>query len=210
MSTQPGARAETRIFLADVDGLHPGLCYTTERTARVSRIVQALVVAAAAVLGGVVLGLGRGWPEVTAQAAVTGQDVAVCEAAAEPGSPEIRWISQQEARALVGSPRVAFVDCRSSRDLFEAGHIAGSVHVPAEDGTPSKQDIEALRGSSTIITYCDAGSSCERSVRLASIFMQAGLSDVRVLEGGMPVWLANGFPAESGTCRLCDGHGPSE
>jgi rhodanese-related sulfurtransferase len=173
-----------------------------------SRVQQTLVVCAASLLGSTVLGLGRGIPAVPSRAAAA-PDVAVCEAAAEPGTAEIRWITQADARAFVGDARVAFVDCRS-RDLFEEGHVAGSLHVPTEDAAPSETALAALRPMATVITYCDAGSSCQRSVRLASLLMQAGIADVRVLEGGMPEWLANGFPAESGSCRLCDDHGLPE
>ncbi len=185
-----------------------------------SRTVQALMICVASLLGGLTLAWARGWPvapsRVTAipaaesaascEASAEASAEAGAEAGAEPGAPGIRWISQEEASARVGDPNVAFVDCRT-RDLFEKGHIAGALHVPAEEAALTPKALEALHAATTIITYCDADTACERSVRMASVFTRSGLADVRVLQGGIPAWLAHGFPAQSGTCRLCQDHG---
>ena len=172
------------------------------------RTVQALMICAASLFGGLALAWGRGWPRVHARAEAS-HGVAACEAPApEPGAPAVRWISQEAARALVGDPSVAFVDCRTLQQ-FEEGHVAGSLHVPPAPGGPSAKALDALRAAATVITYCDAGGTCERSARMAALLTRAGLTDVRVLEGGMPAWLASGLPAESGTCRLCQDHDPT-
>ena len=173
------------------------------------RTVQALMICAASLFGGLTLAWARGWPVVHGpRTAAPG--LAACEAPTpEPGAPAVRWISQQAARALVGDPSVAFVDCRTLAQ-FEEGHVAGSLHVPVSPGSPSAKALEALRAATTIVTYCDAGGTCERSAKMATLLTRAGLLDVRVLEGGMPAWLASGLPAESGTCRLCQDHDPTD
>jgi rhodanese-related sulfurtransferase len=172
-----------------------------------SRTVQALMICAASLFGALLLAWGRGWPVVRARAAAPTDATVACEAPeAEPGAPAVQWISQAAAQALVGDPSVAFVDCRT-RTQFEQGHVAGSLHVPVgADGGPSAAALDALRAATTVVTYCDAGGTCERSARMATLLTRAGLRDVRVLEGGMPAWLASGLPAESGTCRLCQDH----
>lgn len=173
------------------------------------RTVQALMICAASLFGGLTLAWGRGWPVVRARVAAS-QAMAACEAPApEPGEPAVRWISQAAAQALVGDPTVAFVDCRT-RAQFEQGHVAGSLHVPVVPAGPTAQALDALRAATTVVTYCDAGGTCERSAKMATLLSRAGLRDVRVLEGGMPAWLASGLPAESGTCRLCQDHGPTD
>jgi rhodanese-related sulfurtransferase len=116
----------------------------------------------------------------------------------------VRWVSQAEALGLVGNPSVAFVDCRPATE-FEAGHVAGSVHVPPEAPTLEPALRSALASANTVVTYCDAAQQCERSLRVAELLRQSGLRDVRVLEGGLPGWLAQGYPAESGACTECAG-----
>ena len=95
-----------------------------------------------------------------------------------------------------------FVDARP-RDIFQTGHITGSLNVPIDRGTISNAVLDMLRPIRTVVAYCDTSGGCASSTRLAGLLAAAGLPDVRVLEGGMPAWLANGYPAEAGTCRLC-------
>ena len=37
----------------------------------------------------------------------------------------------------------------------------------------------------------------------AMLLAEDGAHDVRVLRGGIPEWLSNDYPAESGPCRVC-------
>ena len=164
-----------------------------------SALVQALGLIAVALLGAVALGLARGVPAPTPPEAV----VAACQAPGDAATDDILFISPENAHDLVQDPGVAFVDCRT-QDEFAAGHVSGSLHVePALAAAPGPL-VEALAGASTVITYCDAAQQCERSLRVASMLRQAGVRDVRVLEGGMPGWLERGFPAESGACGQCE------
>lgn len=149
------------------------------------------------------LGAVRGVPKIGV-AGPSGTATGVCEAPVESAATGVRYISAAEARALVGDAGVAFVDCRP-RDEFEAGHVAGSVHVEGEHGTVPEATLERVRAAQTVVTYCDAREECERSLRIANLLAAAGASDVRVLEGGMPAWLSEGLPAESGACRDCEG-----
>jgi rhodanese-related sulfurtransferase len=144
------------------------------------------------------LGLVRGVPSPTPPEPA----VAACQAPGDVASDHDLFITQERAHSLSGSPGVAFVDCRSEAE-FAAGHVSGSLHV--EPGTASTGPlVQALAGASTVITYCDADQQCERSLRVASMLQRAGVRDVRVLEGGMPAWLARGYPAESGECGQCE------
>jgi len=126
-----------------------------------------------------------------------------CGAGLVDDGTDIRWISQAEARELVSNESAVFVDCRTL-EAFEEGHVSGSLHLPPNGDTGASSFIDTLRSAGTVVTYCS--SACERSTEMASRFAAAGLHDVRVLEGGMPAWLDNGFPAESGACNHCDSH----
>ena len=70
---------------------------------------------------------------------------------------------------------------------------------------PLDSALQQLAGVRTVIAYCDADQGCARSLQVASRLRHAGVSDVRVLEGGMPDWLQRGYPAESGACGQCEG-----
>jgi rhodanese-related sulfurtransferase len=157
--------------------------------AQISRIL----LVAAVVTGA--LAWARGLPSLGAPSAASAAHA--CSVPNDWVGFEIRWISQADALALAGDPEVAFVDCRPL-ELFVAGHVSGSLHVAADMASVAPELLARLRAATTVITYCDAESECERSLRMATLFQQSGLPDVRVLEGGMPQWLANGYPAESG------------
>jgi rhodanese-related sulfurtransferase len=149
------------------------------------------------------LGLTRGMPRPEAPKLVGG--VAACHAPepALPGEAAVPFIGTEQARGLVGSPGVMFVDCRPV-EQFEDGHVSGALHAPLPQAQVPRPLLDSLAGATTVITYCDAHTQCERSLKMARMLLGAGVRDVRVLEGGMPAWLEHGYPAESGTCAQCE------
>lgn len=70
-------------------------------------------------------------------------------------------------------------------------------------GIISEKQLARLAGARTVIAYCDTLGSCSASRRLAGLLSVAGLTDVRVLEGGMPAWMDAKFPAQAGSCENC-------
>ncbi len=143
---------------------------------------------------GVAHGVMRGWPELPVQAAAAATSCGSPIAA----QPRVAWIRCAAARPLTSDASVTFVDARS-RDEFLAGHVTDALSAPIEEtGVVGPAVVEALRGARVVIAYCDTTSGCARSTRLAGLLAGAGLRDVRVLEGGMPAWLENGYPAEAG------------
>lgn len=146
----------------------------------------------------VTLGILRGVPSIEALRA---EEPAACGSPVAR-NPEIAWIDQDEARSLVTDAEVVFVDARP-REVYEVGHVAGAINVPIDTGAIDDRAIELVRGARVVITYCDTGGDCAQSKRLAGLLAEAGLADVRVLRGGMPQWLANDYPSESGPCRVC-------
>ncbi len=159
---------------------------------------QLLRLCTVAVLATAAVGMVRGLPDLPEPAPVAG----ACQAPmAVPES--VRWISQEQAKALVGDPLVKFVDCRE-REHFERGHVSGSMHLKLQAGEVPPPLFGQLSRATTIITYCGGQGECQRSLEVAGLLQKQGLPDVRVLEGGMPAWLDLGYPAESGTCRDCE------
>jgi rhodanese-related sulfurtransferase len=147
---------------------------------------------------GVVLLALRGVPRAHSAAAST----AVCSAPAGALATAV-WIEQEAARALMGDPGAVFVDCRSKPE-FQSGHIATALSVPGEEPDITAPVARLLGAARTIVAYCDAASGCESSHRLAARLRELGYPDVRILRDGMPGWLARGYPAESGPCRVCE------
>jgi rhodanese-related sulfurtransferase len=116
--------------------------------------------------------------------------------------PDVRWIEQDDARALVESAAVVFVDARPMSD-FETGHVPDAVAMPMETGVLDPRSLPLVQGAETVVAYCDTNDDCAGSRRLAGLLAENGVRDVRVLRGGMPLWLSNDFPAESGPCTRC-------
>jgi rhodanese-related sulfurtransferase len=170
----------------------------------VSLGTQLLRLCAVAAVATAVLGAWRGLPRRPAPPPTA--PVAACRAPASSGlllDSDVRWVSQAEAERLAGQPGVTFVDCRP-RPQFEAGHVSGAIHLDPDRTTSDRGLSSTLAGAATVVTYCDAERQCERSMAMAKTLREAGLRDVRVLEGGLPGWLQHGFPAESGTCEQCE------
>lgn len=112
---------------------------------------------------------------------------------------ETGWLAEHLA-----APQVRIVDARGLAE-YSAGHIAGAVHMDgfgnlprAENGdmgTP--ESFAALVGGlgigneATIVVY-DAPS--QRMGMVAWSFLYYGHRDVRILDGGVAKWLAEGRP----------------
>ena len=116
--------------------------------------------------------------------------------------PEIGWIEQADALGLIGDVDVVFVDARSIAE-YEAGHVPNAIAMPMDTGAIDEATAGLVRGARSVITYCDTTGECANSRRLALLLAEDGASDVRVLRGGIPLWLSNDYPAESGPCRVC-------
>jgi rhodanese-related sulfurtransferase len=132
------------------------------------------------------------------------RDFRVVAACAPPVAehPEVRWIEQEEARAVVGDPSVVFVDARAL-DAFVTGHVPDALSMPMDTGAIDPRALPLVLGARTVVAYCDTREDCAGSRRLAGLLAENGVGDVRVLRGGMPLWLSNDYPAESGPCTRC-------
>src|SRR4051794_22440286 len=101
------------------------------------------------------------------------------------------------------------------RDEFRAGHLPGAVYVdlddelaaPAGPGVgrhplPDVADLQAaarswgLRAGETVVAYDDNGNLS--AARAWWLLRWAGISDVRLLDGGLGAWRSAGHPIDTG------------
>jgi len=87
---------------------------------------------------------------------------------------------------------VLFIDARDDHEYRE-GHIAGARLAPANPG-------EILRWTTAddpVVTYC-SGGECDLSMNLSMNLMGEdwGFARVFVFDGGLPEWIAAGYPVE--------------
>jgi 3-mercaptopyruvate sulfurtransferase SseA len=108
-------------------------------------------------------------------------------------------ISVEEAKPLCVACTAVFVDARSAAE-YAAGHVTNAIHLPP--GESIAPLLPRLRSKGTVIVY-DRDRECSAADTLAAQLQTQGLSDVRVLTGAWPEWLASGGPGESGACDLC-------
>ena len=94
----------------------------------------------------------------------------------------ITQISVGELRErFEGRRELTLVDVRSERE-WNAGHIAGAIHVPIDDVTARTDDFDK---HTAIATICEGGY---RSMLAASMLLRAGFADVLNVTGGMTAY----------------------
>ncbi len=115
---------------------------------------------------------------------------------------ETSWLADH-----LGDANMRVVDARSRRD-YEAGHIAGAVHMDgfgngiprAENGDMgSAEEFGRIAGGlgiskdDTVVVY---DTPSQRMGMVAWTFLYYGQADVRLLDGGMTKWVAEGRPVD--------------
>lgn len=119
----------------------------------------------------------------------------------DTGPQAVAPIDSQAAATLCGSCDVAFVDARGAA-FFAQGHIPSAVHLPPAEQDHADSVIGTLFEKSTVIVYGD-NTECDQALSIAHRLTASGLSDVRILEGGWPTWVATDQPSVSGICEQC-------
>lgn len=83
------------------------------------------------------------------------------------------------------------VDVRAPGD-FAAGHIQAARNVPA-----AAIETAGLDKSGRIVVYCGE-DPCHLTSGAAAQLMSDGYANVSILAGGLPAWIAKGYPVEGG------------
>lgn len=113
---------------------------------------------------------------------------------------EVKTLSVDEAKALVGNPDYVFVDIREPAEPAESGSIPGSKHAVrgmlefyADPDSPYHKDREYFASGKTLVLYC---ASAGRSALAAKTLKDMGLDNVAHIAGGFKAWVAANAPVE--------------
>jgi rhodanese-related sulfurtransferase len=109
----------------------------------------------------------------------------------------VNEVDREEARALLEDD-AQLVDVRVGHE-WEAGHIAGAVHLPLEELPERVGELDPER---PVVLYCRGGT---RSSMAAEALAAAGFDAVKLRQGivgwseaGLPLEPEDGYVAESG------------
>ena len=105
--------------------------------------------------------------------------------------PEFVRVTWEEATPRVAAGEWLLVDARDE-EHFAARHIPGAISLPAHAYPEMLQFFAEDHGThKTVVVYCGT-EDCDVSTELAArLREEAGLADVRVLEGGFLGWQRN-------------------
>lgn len=106
-------------------------------------------------------------------------------------------VSTAELKQILETKSALVFDSRPARE-FAVGHIPGALNVAAKPSVPISvyvsdvKEIErVVKGdkSTPIVLYCN-GPFCQKSKRLSAELIEAGFTNVRRYQLGMPTWRA--------------------
>ena len=104
-------------------------------------------------------------------------------------------IAPEELAERLARGEVELVDVREPYE-WEAGHIAGAVHVPLQSLLAGGESA-VLDRNRPVVAVCRTGNRSD----LAATMLQARGYDAHNMEGGMEAWAREGLPfvAEDGS-----------
>ncbi len=108
---------------------------------------------------------------------------------------EVRAVSGEEAQKLV-EDGAQLVDVRADHE-WEAGHIAGAVHLPLDELAGRAGELDRDR---PVVVYCRGGSRCE----MAAEALAAAGFDAAKLSEGIVGWAEADLPLEPEGARVAE------
>lgn len=116
----------------------------------------------------------------------------------EEANKEVRTLSAEEAKGMLGRDDVQFIDVRDVRELAETGRIPGARHVPRgllefwiDPESPYHKPF--FGEDKTFVFYCALDW---RSALCTKAAQDMGLAPVAHLEGGLKAWHEADGPME--------------
>jgi rhodanese-related sulfurtransferase len=113
----------------------------------------------------------------------------------QPIPPTVAPVSADELKAMLDQGQKFFlVDNRNGAE-FREGHIPRAVHVYDKEMEAQKGKFPADK-SLPLVFYCNGYPDCPRSLNGAKIAVEWGYRKVHLFKGGIPEWVAKGYPME--------------
>ena len=107
---------------------------------------------------------------------------------------EIETVSVEDAKKLVNSEDVLFVDVRETQEVQNTGGLPGHVHVPrgfleflVDPESPMHKP--ELSSGKRLVVYCASGG---RSALAAKTLQDMGVENVCHIAGGFTAWIEAG------------------
>ena len=97
-------------------------------------------------------------------------------------------IAPKEASTLSSEKKAIIIDVRED-DEWNAGHIAGAVHIPLNQINNRLAELQPYKDG-TIITQCRSG---RRSMKALELLKVAGFNKVYNMDGGLQAWEQQGL-----------------
>jgi len=108
-------------------------------------------------------------------------------------------IRVEDFRGRHARSSVLVVDVRDEM-VFKVGHIPGAIGVPLREVAERVGEIRSKAKDRGIVTYCSCPSE-QTAASAAVVLLKHGVTNVGVLVGGYPEWVATGGAIERGTSR---------
>ena len=96
-------------------------------------------------------------------------------------------VTLERLRILLETGDVVLIDARSVHE-FNAGHIAGAIHIPYNEFVDYFETLQArVPSDAVVICYCES-LTCDESESLATELKLMGYTTVLVYQGGWQEW----------------------
>ena len=92
-------------------------------------------------------------------------------------------VSPQQAAQMQSEKNAVIIDVREN-DEWNAGHIAGAIHIPLGEISNRVGELAKYQNQ-PVIMQCRSGA---RSAKAADILTKAGFMNVHNMEGGLNAW----------------------
>ncbi|MEP3120836.1 rhodanese-like domain-containing protein [Nisaea sp.] len=130
---------------------------------------------------------------------MAGKTIKTVDSMVAEANEQVRIVSVEDAKTMVGNDDVTFIDVRDVREIAKSGRIPGARHVPRgmlefwiDPASPYYKDF--FGEDKTFVFYCAASW---RSALSAKTAQDMGLTPVAHLEGGLGEWLKADGPVET-------------
>jgi rhodanese-related sulfurtransferase len=103
-----------------------------------------------------------------------------------PGVGAFRLRPSEVRELLETEPGTRIIDVRTAGE-FESAHISGAYNVPLDTLGEHRREIASV--AAPVVLVCQSGA---RAAKADDSLREAGMTNIRILEGGMNAWMSAG------------------